>query len=58
MADLTDGITLKSALENIEFDYVVNRAGYIDYSLFFNGGRKAFDSHHIALAELIECQLP
>ena len=43
MADLTDGITLKSALENIEFDYVVNRAGYIDYSLFFNGGRKAFD---------------
>jgi nucleoside-diphosphate-sugar epimerase len=51
--DLTDLAAIKANL-NFNFDYVVNLGGYIDHTLFKNGGRHLIDSHFGALQNLVE----
>ena len=53
-ADISDGDTLKSALRDTSFEYVVNCGGYIDHTLFFSGGRKVFDTHFGGVLNLVE----
>jgi len=54
VADITDKDSLKCLIGDTEFNYVVNCGGYIDHSLFFNGGRKIFDTHFQGVLNLIE----
>lgn len=51
--DLTDRVTASAAL-NVNFDYVVNLGGYIDHTLFKNGGRRLIEAHFNVLQNLIE----
>ena len=51
--DITDFQEIQRCLSE-EFEYVVNLGGYIDHTLFCNGGRALVESHFIALQNLIE----
>ena len=51
--DCTNLAMVRSNL-NIDFDYVVNLGGYIDHTLFKNGGRRVIDVHFSALQNLLE----
>jgi nucleoside-diphosphate-sugar epimerase len=51
--DLTRADLLTGIGDN-RFDYVVNLGGYIDHSLFRNGGRKLIRSHFDGLLNLLE----
>lgn len=51
--DLTDMVAARENV-NDKFDYVVNLGGYIDHTLFNNGGRRLIDAHFIALMNLVE----
>ena len=51
--DLTDRAAVSAAL-NVNFDYVVNLGGYIDHTLFKNGGRRLIEDHFDVLQNLIE----
>ncbi len=53
VADLTNESTLREIGNNC-FDYVVNLGGYIDHTLFGNGGRRTIRSHFDGLLSLIE----
>jgi UDP-glucose 4-epimerase len=53
-ADITNGTVLKEALSDTSFEYVVNCGGYVDHTLFFKGGRKAFDAHFLGVLNLAE----
>jgi len=50
--DLTDFNTVKNVLVD-EYEYVVNLGGYIDHTLFKNGGQILIDAHFHALQNLI-----
>ena len=51
--DLTDFAAVKANL-NVNFDYVVNLGGYIDHTLFKNGGKYLIEQHFNALQNLVE----
>ncbi len=53
-ADLANGDSLKAALGDSSFEYVVNCGGYIDHTLFFRGGRNIFDAHFRGVLNLVE----
>jgi len=53
-ADITNFIALKKALGVAEFEYVVNCGGYVDHTLFSNGGRSIINMHFIGVINLIE----
>jgi nucleoside-diphosphate-sugar epimerase len=53
-ADIADGSTLKAALGNTAFEYVVNCGGYIDHAGFFSGGRRAIEVHFLGVLNLVE----
>ena len=52
--DIANGTALKEAIGNASFEYVVNCGGYIDHTLFFNGGRNVIDSHFLGVMNLVE----
>lgn len=52
--DITNSTALKQALSSNAFEYVVNCSGYIDHTLFFNGGGNAFDTHFGGVLNLIK----
>lgn len=52
-ADLMDATSVRNTLSEA-FDYVVNLGGYIDHTLFRNGGRRLIDAHFNGLQNLIE----
>ncbi len=54
---LISDLTIKEPLKNLnnkKFDYVVNLGGYINHTLFFDGGRSAIREHFDGLLNLIE----
>ena len=53
-ADISDKDNLKKRLLDSKFDYVVNLSGYVDHSPFFEGGRKAIDTHFYGLQNVIQ----
>jgi len=53
-ADITNFIALKKALGVAEFEYVVNCGGYVDHTLFSNGGRSILNMHFIGVVNLVE----
>ena len=44
---------LESLLSDREFDYVVNLGGYIDHTLFKQGGRQLIEEHFVAVQNLL-----
>jgi len=51
-------ITLPSALSKItaiKYDFVVNLSGYIDHTLFSEGGRRTINTHFVGLLNLLDC---
>lgn len=54
VADVTDNASLRAALVNTTFDYVVNGGGYIDHTPFLRGGRKVLTTHFDGVCNLIE----
>ena len=54
VADIGDAAALRDSLLDATFDYVVNCGGYIDHTLYFNGGRRVFDSHLGGVANLAD----
>lgn len=53
-ADISSKSSIEEVLGSAEFEYVVNCAGYIDHSLFFNDGRKLINTHFIGVLNLVE----
>ena len=53
-ADISSKSQLKSVLRGKHFDYVLNLAGYVDHTHYFNGGRKIIETHFIGLMNLID----
>jgi nucleoside-diphosphate-sugar epimerase len=53
-ADITDRTALCGMLRNAAYDYVVNCGGYIDHTLFLQGGRRILDIHFQGVLNLIE----
>lgn len=51
--DITDAKQVKKYLSE-EFDYVVNLGGYVDHTLFCDGGRSLIKVHFTALQNLVE----
>ena len=51
--DLTNLAAVRANL-NVNFDYVVNLGGYIDHTLFINGGKHLIEQHFNALQNLVE----
>ena len=51
--DVTDFAAVKANL-NVNFDYVVNLGGYIDHTLFKNGGKVLIEQHFNALQNIVE----
>lgn len=52
-ADLADKTKLAGALNSSEFEYVVNCGGYIDHTLFENGGGRVFEAHFTGVVNLV-----
>lgn len=53
VADLTQQESLRDLITH-PFDYVVNLGGYIDHTLFSQGGRALIDSHFDGLLNLLQ----
>lgn len=53
-ADISDVESLRKALADTHFDYVVNCGGYIDHALFASGGRRLIESHFGGVLNLVE----
>lgn len=53
--NIADKSLLKIALDNKSFDYVFSLGGYIDHTLYFEGGRKLIESHFVGMLNLIDC---
>jgi nucleoside-diphosphate-sugar epimerase len=53
-ADISDVDSLRKALADRHFDYVVNCGGYIDHALFTSGGRRVIESHFDGVLNLVE----
>lgn len=54
LADISDANSLKKVLQNTSFTYVVNCGGYIDHSLFSQGGQKVFAAHFEGVLNLVK----
>ena len=52
--DLCKRDKVQAVIKNETYDYVVNLGGYIDHTLFKDGGRRLIESHFIGLQNLIE----
>mgnify|MGYP000697533016 CR=1 FL=1 len=52
--DLGKKTDLAMALGDIAFDYVINCAGYVDHTLYFQGGRATFDAHFTSILNLVD----
>jgi nucleoside-diphosphate-sugar epimerase len=52
--DITDSIALGEALGNTAYEYVVNCGGYIDHTLYLQGGRRILDTHFQGVLNLVE----
>jgi len=52
--DVADGGALREALGDAAFEYVVNCSGYVDHTLFFDGGRSVGDAHFQGVLNLAE----
>ena len=52
-ADLLALNEVESLLSDREFDYVVNLGGYIDHTLFKQGGRQLIEEHFVAVQNLL-----
>jgi nucleoside-diphosphate-sugar epimerase len=50
--DVSDPKTLLAAVGGVSFDYVVNCGGYINHTLYFQGGQQIFDTHFGAACHL------
>lgn len=50
--DITNIQALKSTIGNVSFTYVVNCGGYVDHSLFFDGGNAVFNTHFNGIVNL------
>ncbi len=53
-ADIANITDLKNKLKEPSIDYVINLGGYIDHSVFLNGGREVIDIHFNGVVNLIE----
>tara|TARA_A100001035_G_scaffold174198_1_gene138361 strand:+ start:263 stop:1183 length:921 start_codon:yes stop_codon:yes gene_type:complete len=53
-ADLADISSLEKCIGDIKFDYLINLAGYIDHSNFFNGGMDVINSHYGSLLNILK----
>ena len=54
-ADIRSAKGLKKILSGKQFDHVFNLSGYIDHAPYFQGGRRAIESHFVGLMNLAEC---
>jgi nucleoside-diphosphate-sugar epimerase len=52
--DLCQRDKVQTVIKNETYDYVVNLGGYIDHTLFKDGGRRLIESHFVGLQNLIE----
>ena len=53
-ADITDISALSEVLKNTSYEYVVNCGGYIDHTLYLQGGRRILDIHLQGVLNLVE----
>lgn len=53
-ADIRNREQVRKALTGKSFDYVINLAGYIDHTKYFEGGREIIESHFNGLMNLID----
>jgi len=53
-ADISNLDQLRESLSSYKFDYIVNLAGYIDHSLFLNGGRQIINTHFDGVQNLLQ----
>jgi nucleoside-diphosphate-sugar epimerase len=53
-ADITDSTALGEVLRNTAYEYVVNCGGYIDHTLYLQGGRRILDIHLQGVLNLVE----
>ncbi len=53
--DATNLKNLKKAFQDRAFHYVVNAAGFIDHTLYKDGGRQLIDQHFTVVMNLVEC---
>ena len=51
--DITNENNLRSKLNNLHFDYVINLSGYIDHGNYFDSGMKVMDTHFKGVKNLI-----
>lgn len=54
VADISDSQLLKTVLKGYSFEYVVNCGGYIDHTLYSDGGRDVFKQHFEGVLNLTE----
>ena len=52
--DLCQRDKVRNIINNEAYDYVVNLGGYIDHTLFKDGGRRLIESHFVGLQNVIE----
>lgn len=53
VGDITSGDELRAVLANRPFEYVINCAGYIDHTLFSEGGETLITQHFDAVRNLV-----
>ncbi len=53
-ANITDPDSLRTALSAASYEYVVNCGGYIDHTLYFQGGRKVLEAHFSGLMNIVD----
>ncbi len=53
-ADLRNPESLRNAIGDKHFDYVVNSGGYIDHTLYFSGGRDLVEQHFVGTMNLLD----
>ena len=54
VGDITNRSMFKTELNSSSFEYVVNCGGYIDHTLYFDGGRNVLDTHFTGVLNLVE----
>ncbi len=55
LVDMTQRELVQSFLKDRSFHYVINGSGYIQHTLYQNGGRALIDQHFSTLLNLVEC---
>lgn len=54
VCDLSDAEAVKSTLKGESFEYVFNLGGYIDHTLYLQGGRRVVEQHLTGLFNLMD----